>query len=507
MLDTWKGLMGLPRHAGMHASGLVVSSESLVEHLPLRQEEGRTILQYTMHHINDFGFIKFDLLGVETLDTIFETAKEVGINIKEIPLDDKEVYEMIGRGQVTGLFQLDASKTCIDICKRFKPQNIRDIADIMALNRPGILDADLLETYLRRRSGHEKVTFLHPDLEKILEPTFGICLYQEDLMRMAAAYAGYTPLEVEDLRKGIGKKDMAIIDKHVAIFREKARTLGRDPKEIETVLEQVEAAGRYSFNASHALSYSLVSYACGYLAVHYPLNFFKNLINHSNNEERRSYLSQMLMRKLPLLPPDINVSEPNISIEKEAMRLGLLLIEGIGPAHVKTIMEHRPYSSIKEVSVRLSKSLVALLYAAHALDSLPDIGTYHPLVKLDEVEILGIPLSGLKGEFEDVINFISPVSIADVTDVDTCLIKVTDFKKHVQKDGKTMLFIQGFDVFGPKIESLMLFGNTLEKLTIKVEKNKVYGMLIRKLSGSGYCVNDLNSVENIRKLIDVQKND
>jgi hypothetical protein len=113
----------------------------------------------------------------------------------------------------------------------------------------------------------------------------------------------------------------------------------------------------------------------------------------------------------------------------------------------------------------------------------------------------------LKGEFEDVINFISPVSIADVTDVDTCLIKVTDFKKHVQKDGKTMLFIQGFDVFGPKIESLMLFGNTLEKLTIKVEKNKVYGMLIRKLSGSGYCVNDLNSVENIRKLIDVQKND
>jgi DNA polymerase-3 subunit alpha len=500
MWDAMSGLLGIPRHVGMHASGIVISSANIAEHLPVRRDSDRNVIQYSMEHMDSFGFLKFDLLGLETLDLVFETAQEVGIDIKKIPLDDQKTYEMIGEGKVAGLFQMDKSKTCVDICRRMKPKNIQDLSDIIALNRPGVLDAGLLDVYLRRRDGVEQAHYIHPDLKAILEPSFGICIYQEDLMRMAAVYAGYTPLEVENLRKGIGKKDTSIIDKHIPIFREKALALGRNSEELETVLEQVKAAGRYSFNKSHSVAYAMVSYACGYLAANYPLQFFKNVINHSAESERTDYLSEVLLRKFTILPPDINKSSREMTVEGDVIRMGILFIKGIGEAGAKKIEEGRPYKCLKDVTGKLGKSTVAILHSAHALSGIPDVGTYQGIGKADEVALLGVPLSGLFDEFKDVVTQIQALPVADVRDSGTCLIKLSDIHKHKDKHKHMMAFCEGFDVHGPKVHPLIMFASIYETYGQELKVGETYGMVISRLNNGGFSIKGLRKVSEIRQL-------
>ena len=498
ILECLKGLLGIPRHVGTHASGIVISPVPIVEHLPVKMDEGKHVIQYSMEHIDKFGFLKFDLLGLETLDLVFETAAEVGIDIKKIPLDDAKTYQMIGDGKVAGLFQLDKSKTCMDICKRIKPKNIRDLADIIALNRPGVLDAGLLEVYLRRRDGIDQATYLHDDLKVILGPSFGVCIYQEDLMRMAAVYAGYTSAEVENLRKGIGKKDTSIIDKHLVIFKEKALALGRNPEEVDTVLEQVKAAGNYSFNKCHAHAYSMLTYACGYLAANYPLHFFKNLINHAGEDDRTEYLSEVLLRQFVILPPNINTSLKEMSVEGESIRMGLLHIKSVGEVSAAKIMAARPYNVLKDVTTKLGKSTVATLYWAHALDGLPDIAEYHPIGKIDEVDLLGIPLHGLLAEFNDVVDFIQATSVATIVESGTCVIKITNIHKHKDRNGKWMAFCEGWDVHGPQVKPLIMFASIHEDYGVDLKVGGVYGMVLSRLANGGYSIKALNTVAKIR---------
>lgn len=497
--DALKGLLGIPRHVGMHASGIVISSVPIAEHLPVRRDNEKNVIQYSMEHMDKFGFLKFDLLGLETLDLVFETAAELGIDIMQIPPNDEKTYQMIGEGKVAGLFQLDKSKTCVDICRRMKPKSIQDLADIIALNRPGVLDAGLLEVYLRRRDGLESAQYIHPDLKKILEPSFGVCIYQEDLMRMAAIYAGYTPLEVENLRKGIGKKDTSIIDKHIPIFREKALALGRNPQEIETVLEQVEAAGRYSFNKSHAVVYAMLTYACGYLAANYPLQFFKNVINHSAESERTDYLSEVLLRKFTILPPDINKSSKAMTVEGDAIRMGLLFIKGIGEVGAKKIEEGRPYTSLKQVTDKLTKSTVALLHGCHALGSIPDASEYRGIGKADEVALLGVPLHGLMSEFGDVAKYIQAIPVADVMESGTCVIKLSDVHKQKDKRKQSMAFCEGFDVHGPRVHPLIMFASIYETYGADLKSGETYGMVISRLNNGGFSIKALRKVEGIRQ--------
>jgi len=501
------GLLGIPRHAGVHASGIVISSEPLTDHLPMRHEKDTNIIQFDMNEIDDFGFLKFDLLGLETLDLVFETAKELGIDVKKIPLDDEKTYALFAEGRVSGVFQMDKSRICSEICKRMHPRNIRDLADIIALNRPGVLDAGLLEVYLRRREGLEQAVYIHPDLKKILEPSYGVCIYQEDLMRMAALYAGYTPLEVENLRKGIGKKDQSIIKAHIPIFREKALALGRDPKEVEVVLEQVEAAGNYSFNLSHAVQYAMLSYTCEYLAANHPLHFFKNVINHSADDDRAGYLSEVMMRKIGVLRPDINTSQMDFSVEhitdsdgkpRDVIRWGMLFVKGIGDVGVKKIMANRPYKCLKDVTGKLGPGMVALLHGIHALDGLPDVGNYRGIGKIDEAAVLGIPLSGMLSEYQDVVDFIGGGPVAEMGDTGYAVIKMTDVIKRPDKRSNMMAFCEGFDVFGPQVKPMLMFASVFDNYGKELKKGGVYACVLARLGNGGYQITGLNSVENIR---------
>ena len=456
-------------------------------------------------------------------------------------------------------------------------------------------------------------------------------------MRMAAVYAGYTAAEVENLRKGIGKKDHSIIEKHLVMFKEKALALGRDPQEIDTVLEQVEAAGNYSFNKclavgtmvesargkigiedvrpgdpvysvndageivvqpvqaihkngtrdvyeivlsngfrveatethkfltshgykavhelrlgdslkvlgcrlpvrtidesnvmsikwigkkmtydlempvhhnfvangvvshnSHAVAYAMLTYACGYLAANYPLHFFKNLINHAGEEDRTDYLSEVLLRQFTILPPNINTSLKEMSVEGTSIRMGLLHIKSVGDVGAAKIMAARPYNVLKDVTTKLGKSTVATLYWAHALDSLPDIGEYHPIGKIDEVDLLGIPLHGLLAEFKDVVDFIQATSVATIAEAGTCVIKITNIHKHKDRNGKWMAFCEGFDVYGPKVHPLIMFASIHEDYGVDLKKGETYGMVLSRLANGGFSIKALNTVAKIRSKI------
>jgi len=506
--ETLEGLMGVPRHMGMHASGIIIANNPVDQYLPMRRDKETNLTQYAMHFhlpnesgkreeisvLDKFGFLKFDVLGLTKLDIIFKTAEDVGINIKEIPLDDPLPYTLIAQGKVAGMFQLDSSKSCRDLAMKMKPLSIQDLSDLIALHRPGTMDSDQLGTYLRRRNGTEPVLYLHPALKEILEPNFGICIYQEDMMRMAQAYAEYTLAEAEDLRRAIGKKDVGRMEKHKKMFAERAEKLGRTG--IDKVLDMLSASARYSFNKSHACSYAMITYACAYLSAHHPLEFFKNTVNLSNTEDRTSYLSDVITRGIKILPPDINSSQTEVSVEGDALRLGLMSIVGIGDAGAKEILEHRPYKNIQEVLENLSRSLVSRLHAAHALEQLPDASTYSPVAKFDEVQVLGIALHGMV-QYKDVIDRIKASPVHELGQGGIAMIKITNVKPINDKKGRRMAFVDFVDIHGPKYEGV-IFHDAYDRCG-SPKTNEFYGASLEITGRGNYQIKFFRNIPDIKK--------
>lgn len=500
VLKTLEGLMGLPRHAGVHASGIVISPFPLIDSMPMRREKDKNVIQYTYQYMDKFGFLKFDVLGVTKLDIINQSAKDAGIDIKDIPDNDPKVFQLIGNGQVEGMFQLDASKSCMKLCKQMKPVSILEIADLIALHRPAVMEAGLLDVYLNRRNGIEPVTYPHPDLKPILEREFGVCIYQEDIMNMAKIFAGFTLGEAEELRYGIAKKKPDVIARMKPLFETKAKALNRSETEITKIMEQIEASQNYGFNKSHSVGYAHVTYASAYLLANYPLEFFKNLINLSKDDDRPGYLSAAMIRKIRILPPDINRSSKEVTIENGAIRLGLMSMKGIGNSHADKIIEKRPFKTMQDVHNGITKSALAILHSAHALESVADAHTYSPLVKADEIQILGISLSGMVDEYKDVIDAVDAVPFAELEDSGTSVIKVTDVKVIKDRNKKDMAFLSAIDVHGPKIDRLIMFASAYnDEDNIQPKKNGVYVVFLARLGDGGFQIKFMRDVEGVRK--------
>ena len=502
LMKAFHELVGVHRHAGIHASGIVISCDEVADFIPVRQEEvdgeDRLVTQYTMDYIDKFGFLKFDILGLKRLDVIHAAAQEANIDIRSINFENEKPFELISQGQVTGMFQLDASKTCAELCKEIKPSNITDIAIILALHRPGVMDSDQFGIYLRRRKKQEETQYFHPGLEPILRDTLGVCIFQEDLMRMSVIFAEYTPAEVENLRKGIGKKDMSIIHKHLKIIEERAKRLGRSY--IDQVLQQIEAAGRYSFNRSHAVEYAHVTYACAYLSFYHPLEFFKHLVSSAaDDKERSTYLSALINRNIKLLPPDVNISDKQTSISEGALRLGLRSMKGVGDMTVKEIFSHRPFTDAKYVVEVVNSNVYSSLHAAGALGSVPNVDKYPPKDQLEEVDVLGISLQGLMKDYGDIVKIIGAIPSKDVGAGSTnILIKITDVRITTDKNKKTMAFLTGVDVYGPKIDGLVLFASNYDAKN-PPEKGMVYQAIVSRTGLGSLAVHQLLSATSIRQ--------
>ncbi len=386
LLDVATSLEGVARHASVHACGTVITQEPLTNYIPLQrapQDENLIITQIEMHGIEDLGLLKIDLLGLRNLTIIEDTIRLVKelrgkeVKISELPLDDKETYKFLQTAETTGVFQFE-SAGMRRYMKEIKPTNLEDLTALVALYRPGPME--LIPSFIKRKSGQERVTYLHPKLEPILRNTHGIGVYQEQMMRIATDLAGYTLPEADTLRKAIGKKIKSLLDRQREKLVSGLIKNGIEPKTAEKIWGLFPPFARYGFNRTHAVAYALIGYQTAYLKAHYPVEFITALLNNSASDvERIAYLVQEANRMdIRVLPPDVNLSGSEFMPEDKDIRFGLSAIKNVGASIAEIIVEERlrtgPYQGLADFTQRirphgLNRKVLESLIKSGTLDS------------------------------------------------------------------------------------------------------------------------------------------
>lgn len=401
IIDAAKHLEGVARHASMHACGTVISGEPLTEYLPLQrapQNEQTVMTQFEMHSVEDLGLLKMDLLGLKNLTIIEDTirlVKEIrgeNVNLSQIPLDDQKTFELLKGGDTTGVFQFESSGMR-RYMKDIKPTELEDLVALVALYRPGPMD--LIPTYINRKNGREKITYLHPKLEPILKTTYGVGVYQEQMMRIARDLAGFTLAEADTLRKAIGKKIKSLLDEQREKIIKGMTANGIDLPTAKAVWELFPPFARYGFNRSHAVCYAVIGYQTAYLKAHYPIELMTSLLNADAGDiDRIAFLvSEAKKMGIKTLAPDINKSVSNFMPENDGIRFGLTAIKNVGNNIIDVIIEERQRgglfanftSLLQRVKHKdLNKKSLESLIKSGALDSL-DIDRSTALNNLDGI--------------------------------------------------------------------------------------------------------------------------
>ncbi len=383
LFELAKKLERLPRHVSQHAAGVIIAGRPITEVAPLMKgEEGEILVQFDMKACETVGLIKFDFLGLKTLTIIDHTLKileryeGIKINIDDIPLNDEKTYELLRRGETDGVFQLE-SDGMKELLKRLKPTDFNDLIAVLALYRPGPLEGGLVDQYIEAKHGKRKPEYLHPLLEPILKETYGIIVYQEQVMEIARTFAGYTLGEADLLRRAIGKKEKELMESLKKEFI--SRSIERNiPLEVaEKVFDLIEKFADYGFNKSHSAAYALISYQTAYLKAHYPIYFIASILTYEANksEEVSKYIALANEMGIKILPPDINKSEAGFTVEESAIRIGLYAIKNVGEEAVNEILRKRPYESFidfcnKVDTKKVNRKTIEALIKAGAFDSL-----------------------------------------------------------------------------------------------------------------------------------------
>jgi len=376
-------LEGLPRHPSIHAAGVVISGVPVVEVAPvMKMDEDEVVVQYDMKACEAVGLIKFDFLGLKTLTIIINTLKLIKeaegleIDLNSIPLDDPKVFELLSSGETDGVFQLE-SEGMKELLRRLKPTDFNDLIAVLALYRPGPLGGGLVDRYIETKHGRRASEYIHPLLEPILKETYGVIVYQEQVMEIARALAGYTLGEADLLRRAIGKKEKELMQNLKSDFIERAKSRGIAEEIAEKVFDLIEKFADYGFNKSHAAAYALLSYQTAYLKAHYLLYFLASILTYEvgKSEEVSKYLSVAERMGIKVLPPDVNKSAAGFIVEGQALRLGLQAIKNVGEEAVKEIISKRPYRSFMEFcqkvdSQKVNQRVISALIKAGAFDSL-----------------------------------------------------------------------------------------------------------------------------------------
>jgi len=394
IIDTARALEGLRREDSVHAAGVVIGDRPLVEYLPLkltkdsRDDAKKMVTQFDMNGVAQLGLLKMDFLGLRNLSVITETLRHlhnrgVELDIDHVPLDDHDTYAMLRRGDTIGVFQME-SPGVKNLIKLLEPDRFEDLMACVALYRPGLLSMGQHTEYAERKHGRKKVTYPHPDLEPVLKDTYGIIVYQEQVMQVAVVMAGFTMGEADTLRKVMGKK----IREKVAAEREKfvkgAVALGRDQRAAEGIFEYVEPFADYGFNASHACAYGYVAYQTAYLMAHHPVEYMAAILTSVKDDKDRKpyYLYACRGMGIEVLPPDVNESDMDFAPapgDRRAIRYGLSAVRNVGGGVVAGILEARAsggaFTSFADFCRRveptsLTKRVLESLIFAGAFESL-----------------------------------------------------------------------------------------------------------------------------------------
>ncbi len=387
LIDTASHLDGVARHVSVHAAGAVVSKEPIVNYLALQrapQDENIIITQLDMWGVQDLGLLKIDLLGLRNLTIIEEAVRlikeleGVEIDIENLPLDDEKTFNLFRAAETTGIFQYESSGMK-RYMKEIAPTEFEDLVALVALYRPGPIE--LIPSFINRKHGKEKVSYIHSKLEPILKDTYGIGIYQEQMMRIATDLAKYTLPEADILRKAIGKKIKKLLDEQREKLINGMVENGIDKKAAEKIWELFPPFARYGFNRAHAVSYAMIGYQTAYLKAQYPVEYLTALLNNAGTDiERVSvFITEANRIGIKVLPPDLNKSTSRFVPEENNIRFGLSTIKNVGEKITDAIVEERmkngPYESLTDFAKRanqygLNKKVIESLIKSGALDSL-----------------------------------------------------------------------------------------------------------------------------------------
>ncbi|WP_163581610.1 DNA polymerase III subunit alpha [Gracilibacillus saliphilus] len=421
-------LEGLPRHVSTHAAGVIISDQEMTQHVATMPSQSNVALtQYPMNDLEKIGLLKIDFLGLRNLTLIEKILKQIEyhykqvISLQDIPFDDENTYRLLQKGETNGIFQLE-SQGMQKVLRELRPTNFEDIVAVNALYRPGPME--FIPTYIERKHKKKEIPHLHPDLASILEKTYGVLVYQEQIMQIVHKMAGFTYGEADILRRAVSKKDKTLIMENKQKFINGSLKNGYHNQTAEEVFDWIVRFSNYGFNRSHAVAYSVIAYQLAYLKANYPVAFFIEMLSmHMGNSEKiQIYLREAKNRNIAVLPPSINYSIGKFKAENGSIRIGLNMIKGIGFQAVQTILDARKNQRFKNLFdfclrvplQKINRTIIESLILAGAFDELHD-NRATLLASLDEAMEQG----ELFREFDDQIHFFEGDLALDVSYTET----------------------------------------------------------------------------------------
>jgi DNA polymerase-3 subunit alpha len=401
IIEYARALEGLTRSTGMHAAGVVIGEKPLWEYVPLcRGQNGELVTQFAKDEVEQAGLIKFDFLGLKTLTVISDavnlvnrsSGSDTSLDIALLPLDDKKTYDLISRGDTAGIFQMESSGFT-EMVKKLRPSVFEDIIAAGALYRPGPLDSGMVDVFINRKHGRERVSYAHPKLEGILKDTYGVIVYQEQVMQIAQVLGGYSLGRADLLRRAMGKKKAEVMAQERSGFLEGCAKNGVEPRVANDIFDLMEKFAEYGFNKSHSAAYGLVTYQTAYLKAHYPVEFMAALLTSEKDSTDKvvAHIAEARADGITVLPPDANDSDlafgvsPNPKYSPEAkkgvksyaqlIRFGLGAIKGVGENSIEGILAARkaPFAGLFDFcsridTKRINRKTVEALVSAGAFD-------------------------------------------------------------------------------------------------------------------------------------------
>ncbi|HEC69689.1 MAG TPA: DNA polymerase III subunit alpha [Candidatus Omnitrophica bacterium] len=387
LIDTAFHLEGLSRHASVHAAGVVISDKPLTEYLPLfKTSDNQVVTGFDMKSLEKIGLLKMDFLGLKTLTVIEETLKIIKrtqgkvIDITSIPLNDQKTFRLLSKGETLGIFQVESSGMR-ELLKRLKPEKFEDLIAVLALYRPGPIGSGMVEDFIQRKHKHKPIDYFHPKLEPILKDTYGIIIFQEQVMQVASELAGFSFSEADLLRRAMGKKIPEVMEEQRKNFVEGCKRKGVSEGLAHKIFDLMEYFSHYGFNKSHSTAYALISYRTAYLKANFPVEFMTALLTSEkdNTDKLVEYVNEAKKMGIEILPPDINESFADFTVVGERnIRFGLLAIKNLGASSAETIIKNRKeYGKFKDLfdftsrldSKSANKKVVESLIKCGAMDS------------------------------------------------------------------------------------------------------------------------------------------
>ncbi len=381
-------LEGLARHASTHAAGVVIAPGALTDFVPLyRGSKGETTTQYNMNRVEDVGLLKVDFLGLRTLTVLHDTTElirqhqDVTIDLEEIDLEDPRTYELFSRGETIGIFQFESSGMR-DYLRKLRPTCLEDLIAMNALYRPGPLGANMVDDFIDRKNGRKRIKYDHQLLEPILKSTYGVIVYQEQVMRIASELAGFSLGDADLLRRAMGKKKAEVMEEQRELFLVGAQKRGVDRKIAEEVFEQISYFAGYGFNRSHSAGYAIIAYQTGYLKAHYPAQFMAATLSSEMSTSNRIVILIEECRRLGITvaPPNLNESNEKFTVTgDQTIRFGLGAVKNVGHSAIGAILqartEHGEFGAFRDFLERtdlksVNRRVVESLISAGACDGL-----------------------------------------------------------------------------------------------------------------------------------------